>query len=177
MPSTITATALSARFTQGACQLIDVREPVEHAEEHIAGARLIPLGELERRSSELDRSQPVIFMCRAGSRGQQAMSKLQALGFSDVCNLEGGILAWAAAGQAIVRGERKVIPLMRQVQIVIGSCVLGGCLLALKVDPRFIGIPMFFGAGMIFAGTTGWCGLALLMAKMPWNNKAACACG
>ena len=51
------------------CCLVDVREPVEYAEEHIDGAKLIPLGELERRSAEIDRDKPLVLMCRSGKRG------------------------------------------------------------------------------------------------------------
>lgn len=172
----ISAAELSSLLANRGCQLIDVREPVEHAEAHVAGCRLIPLGQLEGRASEIDRTQPVVVMCHAGKRGQTALEKLQKLGFTNVRNLEGGILAWKASGQPCNAGARKVMPLMRQVQIVIGACVLTGSVLAHWVDPRWIYLPMFFGAGLLFAGATGFCGLALLMAKMPWNRVANTAC-
>lgn len=170
----ITCNELTGLLAQGRCQLVDVREPVEFAEERITGAQLIPLGELEKRSQEIDKTRPVIVMCRAGSRGQQALAKLQALGFTQVRNLEGGILAWKAAGQPIECSQRTVLPLMRQVQLIIGLGVLTGSILALTVNPLFALIPAFFGAGLTLAGSTGWCGLAILLAKMPWNN-AACS--
>jgi rhodanese-related sulfurtransferase len=176
LSASISATELSRLLENQSCQLIDVREPVEHAESHVAGARLIPLGQLESRAAEIDPAKPVVVMCHAGKRGQAAMEKLQRLGFQDVGNLEGGILAWKAAGKSCAAGEKKVFPLMRQVQIVIGSFVLSGCLLTLFVDPRWIYLPMFFGTGLIFAGTTGFCGLAILMAKMPWNRVMSDCC-
>jgi rhodanese-related sulfurtransferase len=168
---------LSVALAAGGCQLIDVREPVEHAEAHVNGAKLISLGQIEARCSEIDRQRPVIVMCQAGRRGQRAADKLRKLGFNDVRNLEGGMLAWKAAGMACVEGSRKVIPLMRQVQIVVGVCVFVGSLLAVLVDPKWVCLPMFFGAGLIFAGTTGFCGLALLLAKLPWNRADSKPCG
>lgn len=156
----------------GTCQLIDVREPVEFAEERIPSATLVPLAQLEQRAGQIDRSRSVIVMCRSGKRGGQAMAKLQTLGYTDVRNLDGGILAWKAAGQPVECPPRKVLPLMRQVQLVIGLCVVTGSVLALTVNPLFALIPAFFGTGLTMAGASGWCGLALLLAKMPWNNAA-----
>jgi len=167
---------LAVALAAGGCQLIDVREPVEHAEAHVNGAKLIPLGQIESRCSEINPQQPVIVMCQAGKRGQTAADKLRKLGFSDVRNLEGGLLAWKAAGMVCVEGTRKCLPLMRQVQLVIGLCVFTGSLLAVFVDPRWVYLPMFFGAGLIFAGSTGFCGLALLLAKMPWNQVSTTSC-
>lgn len=169
-PACISPAELSRLLSQGGCQLVDVREPVEHAEAHVSGCKLIPLGQLEARAAELNRAKPVIVMCQAGKRGQSALEKLQRLGFTDVRNLEGGIQAWKAAGQPCAAGARKVLPLMRQVQLVIGAFVLAGSLLTHFVDPRWIYLPMFFGAGLVFAGSTGFCGLAMLLARMPWNQ-------
>ena len=167
---------LQSLLAAGQCCLVDVREPVEHAEEHLPQAALIPLGELEKRCGEIDRAKPLVVMCRAGSRGAKAAATLEAHGFTGVRNLEGGIMGWKAAGQPVARSARRVLPLMRQVQIVIGVCVLLGAMLAVTVDPRWVWLCAFFGAGLIFAGTTGFCGLAILLAKLPWNN-AACKTG
>jgi rhodanese-related sulfurtransferase len=158
------------------CRLVDVREPVEHAEEHIIGAKLIPLGQLEKRASEIDRSSPLVLMCRSGKRGGEALKKLQALGFTGGRNLEGGILAWKAAGLPVGTSGRKVFPLMQQVQLTIGLGVLTGAILALTVNPNWVFLCAFFGAGLTMAGSTGWCGLAILMSKMPWNRVAGQVC-
>ncbi|MFM2166070.1 MAG: hypothetical protein RIS79_441 [Verrucomicrobiota bacterium] len=161
---------LASALEAGGCQLIDVREPVEHAESHVSGAKLLPLGQIEARCGELDKSEPVMVMCQAGKRGAAAADKLRALGFSDVRNLEGGILAWKSAGLPCATGSKAVMPLMRQVQITIGFFVLLGSLLTVYVDPRWIYLCMFFGAGLMFAGLSGFCGLAMVLAKMPWNR-------
>jgi rhodanese-related sulfurtransferase len=160
----------------GDCQLIDVREPVEHAEERIAGARLIPLGQIGKRSGEIVGGSPVVVMCRSGKRGAEACEKLRDMGHSDVRNLEGGILAWKEAGLPVTTSGRKVLPLMQQVQLTIGMGVLTGAILALTVNPNWVFLCAFFGAGLTMAGSTGWCGLAILMSKMPWNRVAGQSC-
>ncbi len=174
--SSITPSQLKSALDRKTCCLIDVREPVEHAEEHIAEARLIPLGKLERHASEIPAGQPVVVMCRSGRRGEQALAKLKALGFEQVQNLEGGILAWKAEGNAVSAAAKKVFPLMRQVQIIIGAGVLAGVILSRTVHPDFVFLSAFFGAAMVFSGTTGWCGLAILLSKMPWNAVAGQSC-
>lgn len=170
--SSILPAELKPLLPEGCC-LVDVREPVEHAEEHIPEAKLIPLGQLENRAGEINRSGTVVVMCRGGKRGAEALRNLQAMGFSDVRNLEGGILAWKAAGYPTAKGVRMVFPLMQQVQLTIGLGVLTGALLALTVNGNWVLLCAFFGAGLTFAGSTGWCGLAILLSKMPWNRVAA----
>jgi rhodanese-related sulfurtransferase len=178
MTDTIQAKELEQLLQKGCC-LVDVREPVEHAEEHIAGAKLIPLGQLKQRSGEIDRDAAVVVMCRSGKRGADAMQQLQSLGMNHVRNLEGGILAWKAAGLPIEQQRKSCLPLMQQVQLTIGIGVLTGAILSLTVDPRWVFLCAFFGAGLTMAGSTGWCGLAILMSKMPWNrvNGQSCASG
>ena len=164
------------KLMSSGCCLVDVREPIEHAEEHIDGATLIPLWEIERRTAEIDRSQPLVITCRSGKRGAEALKKLQAFGFSDGRNLEGGILAWKAAGLPLSQSGKKVFPLMQQVQLTIGLGVLTGAILALTINPNWVFLCAFFGAGLTMAGSTGWCGLAILMSKMPWNRVADQTC-
>lgn len=166
---------LAEALKQG-CQLVDVREPIEHAESHISGAQLIPLGQLELRCGELNPSLPVIVMCRSGKRGAAAADKLLAKGFAEVRNLQGGILAWQAADLPCAKATKAVMPLMRQVQITVGIFVLLASLLAIWVDPRWVYVSLFFGAGLLFAGLSGFCGLALLLAKMPWNRVSQGSC-
>jgi rhodanese-related sulfurtransferase len=163
-------------LTSTGCCLVDVREPIEHAEEHIEGAKLIPLGELGSRTAEIDRSQPLVVTCRSGKRGAEALKKLHAMGFTEARNLEGGVLGWKAAGLPVIKSAKKVFPLMQQVQLTIGLGVLTGAILALTVHPNWVLLCAFFGAGLTFAGSTGWCGLAILMSKMPWNEVSCQSC-
>jgi rhodanese-related sulfurtransferase len=87
-------------------QIVDVREPSEFSGPlgHIAGAKLVPLGELQVRSGEIGRDKPVVTVCRAGSRSAQAYNLLRQAGFSNVANLSGGMLRWRAEGYAVEGG-------------------------------------------------------------------------
>ena len=74
--------------------LLDVREREEYEFGHIAGAKWIPLGELEHRSKEIERDRNIIVYCRSGRRSLAAAVLLCGLGFKEINNLEGGLLGW-----------------------------------------------------------------------------------
>jgi rhodanese-related sulfurtransferase len=99
---------------------------------------------------------------------------MAASGRGEVLSLRGGIDAWKAAGLPIAENRRVPIPIMRQVQLVVGAMVLAGSVLAWLVSPWFLALTGFFGAGLLFAGATGTCGLAAVLGLMPWNRVAAC---
>jgi hypothetical protein len=102
-------------------------------------------------------------------RARKAAERLAAAGVEAVV-LEGGMAAWEQMGLPVVRGEGGGLPLQRQVFLVIGAMVLAGVGMSWWVDPRWVGLSVFAGCGLILAGATGFCPLALLMAKMPWNR-------
>lgn len=152
--------------------LIDVRTPVEHEEMHIAGSRLMPLDKLDPAAVRTATSgaDQCVLICRSGKRAELAFEKLRAAGCENLAILEGGVTNWESAGLPLERGTRRHLPLMRQVQLVIGVLALTGSILALTVNKNFAIIPAFLGAGLTMAGSTGWCGLAILLSKMPWNR-------
>ena len=160
---------------KGACTLIDVREPDEHARESIAGATLIPLSRFDLASLEtrITRDKPVVIHCRSGRRSADACRLAAALstrGYT-ISNLAGGIEAWKRDGLPVVTNTRvNSISVMRQVQLVIGLGLLAGSALAWFHDPRWLALTAFFGAGLTFAGATGTCALASLLGLMPWNK-------
>ena len=84
-----------------------MREPDEFTGPlgHIAGAMLIPLGELAERAGELAQDRPIVAVCRAGSRSAQATVILREAGFTDVANLTGGMLRWRAEGHPVEGGS------------------------------------------------------------------------
>jgi rhodanese-related sulfurtransferase len=158
-------------------QLIDVRTPAEFQDVHIDFARNVPLDQLHPESHRPGESgAPLYVICRSGNRGKQACQKLAAVGL-DVVNVEGGTLAWEAAGLPVIRGMRKVISLERQVRIAAGFLVLVGAMLAMVVHPYFAGLSAFVGSGLIFSGITDTCGMAMLLARMPWNRVGARTAG
>ena len=77
------------------CQFVDVREPHEFAEGTLPGTTNLPLSELPERTGELDPTRRVVVLCRSGGRSTQACEHLASLGFTDLINLEGGMLAVA----------------------------------------------------------------------------------
>ena len=155
--------------------LIDVRTPVEFAEVHVPQARNVPLDQFDPKtllaSGQLPKDQPAYLLCRSGARATKAAEKFAQEGLDNAVVVEGGTLAWIDAGLPVNRGTTKVISLERQVRIAAGSFVLTGVLLAIFVQPYFIAIPAFVGTGLLFAGITDWCGMGLLLAKLPWNKK------
>jgi rhodanese-related sulfurtransferase len=162
-------------------QVIDVRTPVEFREVHVGVARNEPLERLDTRAikSQLDRSgcDKLYVLCRSGSRGKQACEKLLASGLTNVINVEGGTMACVEAGVGVVRGK-KAISLERQVRIAAGLLVVTGAALGFFVNTYWIGLSAFVGAGLVFAGVTDTCGMAMMLAKMPWNqvkSEATCS--
>jgi rhodanese-related sulfurtransferase len=153
--------------------LIDVRTPVEYREVHVENARNIPLDQLDPAALMHARngsaSEPLYFICRSGSRGQQACEKFHNAGFTNVVNIEGGTLACVDAALPVVRGK-KAISLERQVRLAAGSLILLGAILGWLVHPAFIGLSAFVGAGLLFSGITDTCGMGMLLARMPWNQ-------
>lgn len=160
--------------------LIDVREYAEYAAGRIPGARLIPLGEIERRAAEINGSFPVYVVCRTGRRSAEAQRRLIALGFKDVRNVTGGFISWQAAGFPVEREERAPWSLERQVRFTAGLLVLIGALLAWFAHPGFVWLTALMGAGLVFAAATDSCAMGMMLAKMPWNRaldeKARAAC-
>jgi rhodanese-related sulfurtransferase len=162
---------------QNGALLLDVRSPAEFAAAHIPGSMLKPVHELDAAAfiAQFGREDKWVYLlCQTGQRARRVWRQFQEAGFRRCVVVEGGLDAWTAAGLPVVRGPAGTLPLMRQVQIVVGLVTAVGSALALRVDPWFGLIPMLMGCGLVFAGVTGFCGLALLLARMPWNQTASC---
>jgi rhodanese-related sulfurtransferase len=151
----------------GPCRLVDVRTPGEQRAVHVAGAQAMPLDALDPARLPAGAG-PIHLLCQSGPRAELAAKRLEAAGLECLV-VAGGIQAWAAAGLPVVRG-RGVIALERQVRIGAGLLVLTGAALAWFVHPACVALCAFVGGGLLFAGVTGWCGMALMLALMPWNR-------
>jgi rhodanese-related sulfurtransferase len=174
----IQAKQLNAEIASGKrVSLIDVRTPAEHGEVHIEGSHLMPLDRLDAGvvRSAASGAERCVLICRSGKRAEQAYQKLQAAGCENLAVLEGGVMGWEGEGLPVVRGA-KAISLERQVRIAAGMLVLLGVGLGTWVHPGFYGLSAFVGAGLVFAGITDWCGMAMVLAKMPWNQKSGIKC-
>lgn len=164
---------LKTWLDSGEAVLVDVREPGEYGAARIPGAFHLPLAEVSISALPDAAHQKLVIHCKAGKRGSMACEKLLAEApHLELYNLEGGLDAWAQAGHEVNTSGKFFLPLDRQVQLTIGIGVVTGSLLGYFVNPAWFLFSGFFGLGLINAGLTGWCGLAMLMAKMPWNQEA-----
>lgn len=171
--------------------IVDVRTDMEHAEKHLgANHTHVPLDQLDpdavMQRHHLGKDSAVYLLCRGGKRAAQAAEKFVAAGYTNVNVIEGGLLACENCGHDIKgHGAGTVaygvattgpIPLERQVRIAAGFLAATGSLLALFVSINYIAIPLFIGCGLMFAGITDRCGLALVLTKAPWNKTVPSAC-
>lgn len=171
--STISPVEARRLIDQGAI-LVDVREPDEHARERVPGARLLPLSRLEEAELSVLEGRPVVFHCRSGARTAANAARLRAKA-GEGCQaymVEGGLDAWRKAGLPVAVDRRQPLELQRQVQIGAGGMAFLGTLLGILLSPWFLAVPLFVGAGLLTAGLTGFCGLARLLVRAPWNRAA-----
>ena len=168
---TITLSEMKNLLQSGrALHIVDVRTPAEFARIHAKGAQLVPLDSLDSVAPALAATkEPLYVICHSGTRAAKACQRLAEAGIGQALCVEGGTAAWEKAGLPVERSPGGSISLERQVRIAAGSLVLTGLLLAL-IHPTFLGLSAFMGAGLVFAGITDYCGIALLLAKMPWNR-------
>ena len=157
-PECISAQDLAEQLESKRVTVIDVREPMEYASGHIAGSLNVPLARLHQ--ADLPQG-PLVLVCQSGNRSAKGVQTLLRQSHPHpITDLEGGIPSWQQAGLPVRRLANAPLPLMRQVQIAAGSLVLLGLIL----------LSWFVGAGLVFAGVSGFCGMARLLALMPWNR-------
>ncbi|MNQ76697.1 Inner membrane protein YgaP [compost metagenome] len=162
---------VAARLKARTAVLVDVREPDEHAREHIVGAVAAPLSGFEAAHLALTPGKDVIFMCRSGNRTAGNCDRLAARVDGPAHVLAGGLDAWKKAGLPVKTDTKQPLELMRQVQMAAGGLILVGAMLGTLVHPAFWGLSAFVGAGLFVAGASGFCGMARLLAVMPWNRN------
>lgn len=175
---TCTVSELQRSLASGACRVIDVREAPEYEAEHIPGALLEPLSRLDAKKIKeiLAGKGDIVLVCRSGVRASQAAEKLARAGACEPVVLSGGLNAWAQAGAETVKGASSVWDLERQVRFAAGLLVLFGVTLGSLVHANFFYLAGFVGAGLVFAAVTNTCGMAMLLAAMPWNRSRGVTC-
>jgi rhodanese-related sulfurtransferase len=165
----------AAELMRDGAVLVDIRERDEFARERIEGARHHAVSILDRDHPARPGDQVLIFHCKSGNRTSQTAHQI-ARGTPagiETYILDGGIDAWRKAGLPVIIDRKAPIPVMRQVQIGAGSLVLLGAVLGATVAPGFYLLSAFVGGGLVFAGVTGFCGMARILENMPWNRRAA----
>lgn len=168
MVPSVSSTALHNEIS-GYGKLIDVRSGAEFAVGHIPGAINIPLEQVEARAADIGEG-PVLMICEAGTRAAIAAGWLEVR--QSVSVLEGGTAAWRKAGLPLVSCAPSRWALDRQVRLAAGVIVLAATLLAVTANAKWLYLAMFVGAGLTFAGATNICGMAVLLARMPWNRDS-----
>ncbi len=157
----------------GKPHIVDVRTPAEFAAVHAVGAVLMPLDKLDPAqvaAQRRDAADAIYLICQSGARAAKASQRLDDAGLANVFCIEGGTAAWEKTGLPVEYGSTTVISLERQVRIAAGFLVLVGLVLAWTVHRAFFAIPAFVGTGLMFAGITDYCGMAMILAKLPWNR-------
>lgn len=156
--------------------IVDVRERDEYEVEHVEGSINVPLSAFQTAAPgvlNLVKDRQIVFMCRSGARATQAFEQARGLGFDDAhvySVYDGGIMAWIAAGLPVQKGAKAPLPLMRQMQIIVGTLLVVFTTLGATVSPWFSATAAFFGGGLLYAGITGNCAVASVLAKAPWNR-------
>jgi rhodanese-related sulfurtransferase len=170
MPISVTPAEAARLVREEGAVLVDIREPDEQARERIPGAHAMPLSRLN--AVPLPEGRPLVFLCRSGARTAAEAARLAARAgeAGGVMLLQGGLQAWKRAGLPVQADPRQPIEMVRQVHIAAGALVLMGVLLGTFLAPGFYALAGFVGAGLVFAGATGFCGMAHLLRRMPWNR-------
>lgn len=156
-------------------RLLDVRTPGEYETVHIAGAYNVPLDSLDEHAAEIrsNVSDPVVLVCQSGARARRAEEALRRCSMTNLHVLDGGVNGWVGLNKPVVRAARRM-SLERQVRIVAGGLAAAGAILALTVNPLFALVPAFVGSGLVFAGVTDTCGMAMVLSRLPYNRPATC---
>ena len=181
-PAFISAVEFGSLLSKGSpLSVLDVRTPAEFAECHVACAKLAPLDALDPRKAadalKPEPGTPIYLLCKSGGRATKAAEQFIAAGIPNVCVVTGGTEACVAANVPVARGGKATIPLDGQVRIASGVCILLFSLLARYVHYSFGYLILAMAVALIVSGLTGFCGMALLLGKAPWNqNKDAGSC-
>ena len=158
-----------------ALTMIDVRTPAEFSSAHIPGSYNVPLDQLPEHADLLRsvNGEPVVLICRSGSRARQAETTLLGADLPRVHVLQGGLAAWEAQRLPLRRGATRW-SLERQVRGVAGALVLGGVVAGWLVWPPLTALAAAVGGGLAFSAVTDTCGLAMLLSRLPYNRQPSC---
>lgn len=168
----VSAQQLALRTDSRKLHILDVRTPGEFATLRIAGSINIPFERLNPAEllARLGTDTLLYCICQTGTRSQLAADRLRAAGFTSVVHVDGGTNAWISAGLPVVRGERRVISLERQVRIAAGLFCVLGVIAGAWIHPAGYGVPALIGVGLVYAGVTNSCGMSMILARLPWNQ-------
>lgn len=162
--------------------IIDIRSQGEYDANHIDGSCCKCVTDIQGANALADcKGKVVIFSCLSGMRTMMAAKTLEQCASNAGCKecyiLDGGYSGWKRAGLPTVDAPNAPISIMRQVQLTAGSLVAIGAILGFAVNINFIFLSLFVGLGLMYAGISGTCAMAKLLAAMPWNkDNEDCCC-
>lgn len=159
-------------------RVVDVRGFDEFASERLPQAECVPLERVLTAAGQWAQDEELLLMCKMGMRSAQAAEQLEKVGFRNVHMVEGGLEACKKAGVEVIRARGR-ISVMRQVMIGAGLLLLAGLILS-HIHPWFLLIDWFVACGLTMAGLTGFCPMAKILERMPWNRTGTCgtaSCG
>jgi rhodanese-related sulfurtransferase len=148
--------------------VLDVRSAAEFATGHVPGAVNIPMEQIETRLADVPTG-PLVVVCERGKRAEIVVGWLG--NESRLTLLEGSTKARRDGGYPVVTCAPCRRTLERQVRLIAGLLVLAGTVLSVLVNVKWVYLAMLAGGGLTFAGATNICGMAILLAKMPWNAE------
>lgn len=179
MITSIDAQKLSDLLASTSVFLVDVRERAEYQREHIAEAQLFPTSSMtpSRVLAAAQNKTEICVYCASGGRSLHACRAIaESLAKSDsgshitLYNLTGGMSAWRLAKLPVVEDKGAPLPIIRQVHLIASSLILTGSILGRFYNPNFFFLPLFVGCGLFLSGATGFCGMALILQKIPYNR-------
>lgn len=168
--------------------ILDIRTQMEHTEKHLACRHAhVPFDEGDPKKFMMrhgfDKDGKVYILCESGARSKKMAEKFTSEGYENIYVIKGGLKACENIGHEIKERDAQphmvkhsvlqvkgFISLERQVRIAAGLFAVFGAGLALTIHSLFALIPLFVGLGLIFAGVTDRCGVALILTKAPWNK-------
>lgn len=157
--------------------LVDVRECSEHRREHVAEAKLYPNSSLDPRTVvEAADGKNLYIMCASGGRSAAAAQRILEFIHSSpqyknkVYNVSGGMSSWRGEKFPVIENRQAPLPVIRQVHIIASSLILTGSLLGRFYNPNFFFLSAFVGCGLMVSGVTGFCGMAMILQKLPYNK-------
>ncbi|MFF9011859.1 rhodanese-like domain-containing protein [Streptomyces sp. NPDC014870] len=167
----LTPAALAGLLAQGTGpRIVDVRTPGEFRTSRIPGSHNVPLDTLREHRAELltHLDEDVVLVCRSGARAAQAEQALAEAGLPNLPVLDGGMMAWEAAGAPVDRSDARW-DLERQVRLTAGSIVLVTGVVGVFVPGAHL-IGTAIGAGLTFAALSNTCAMGMLLSKLPYNR-------
>jgi sulfur dioxygenase len=171
----VSAQQLAVLAGSGKLHILDVRTPGEFASLRIAGSVNVPFERLDPPAllARFGADTPLYCVCQTGTRSQLAADRLRAAGFTNVVHVDGGTNAWTSAELPLLRGERSVISLERQVRIAAGLISVLGIIAGALIHPAGYAVSALVGGGLVYAGVSNTCGMSMVLARLPWNQVSA----